>query len=138
MTTKINSNLQGALNDINKRLEKTVTSDVNLFLQLVLNGISLQTAQYIPVDTSNLINSETQEINKSSVGFVATLEYTADYATYVHEAPGTYLGQNEPRDPNNPGRGDYWDPTGRPQFLVLGAQDFIEQDLDALIFRYGT
>ncbi|QPZ57968.1 hypothetical protein [Pseudomonas aeruginosa] len=60
-----------------------------------------------PIDTSTLVNSQTApQITVGSNGVEGSVGYTAAYAAAVHEAPGTLAGQ--PRDENDPSRGDYW------------------------------
>lgn len=89
-------------------------------------------AALTPIDTSNLINSRYRQVTNTQSGTRGIVGYTADYALYVHEAPGTLKGQ--PRDSvssfsasggrtgfaSNSGR--FWEPNGEPQFLMKGFQ----------------
>lgn len=133
MTTRMSDNLESANAQINARLKDIVTGDLSRFMQSALDGISLHTAPFIPIDTSDLINSETQEVVKTASGFEASIEYLAEYAAFVHEAPGTLLGKGVSR---GPGKGAVWSPSGEPQYLVKGAQSFIDEDLDNLVTRF--
>lgn len=77
-----------------------------------------------PIDTSTLVNSQTApQITVGSNGVEGSVGYTAAYAAAVHEAPGTLAGQ--PRDENDPSRGDYWDPNAEPEFLTKGFDQII-------------
>ncbi|HCE5819582.1 hypothetical protein [Pseudomonas aeruginosa] len=77
-----------------------------------------------PIDTSTLVNSQTApQITVGPNGVEGSVGYTAAYAAAVHEAPGTLAGQ--PRDENDPGRGDYWDPNAEPEFLTKGFDQII-------------
>ncbi|HCF9151483.1 TPA: hypothetical protein NI581_005442 [Pseudomonas aeruginosa] len=77
-----------------------------------------------PIDTSNLINSQTApQISTGTAGVEGRIGYTAAYAAAVHDAPGTLAGQ--PRDENDPSRGDYWDPNAEPEFLTKGFDQII-------------
>ena len=96
-------------------------------------SIEANTTPYVPVDTSTLLNSSYRKVAKKGAGYEGEMGYGVDYAGYVHDAPGTLKGTNTPRDPNKPGRGDFWDPTGEPEFLTKGVQDFIENDLDKIL-----
>lgn len=73
----------------------------------------------VPVDTGTLINSQyAPQITQRGGKTVGHIEYTAEYAAYVHEAPGKLAGQ-----PRANGNGEYWDPSGEPQFLKKGFDD---------------
>ncbi|HEJ6092042.1 TPA: hypothetical protein SL805_005708 [Pseudomonas aeruginosa] len=77
-----------------------------------------------PIDTPTLVNSQTApQIAVGSNGVEGSVGYTAAYAAAVHEAPGTLAGQ--PRDENDPSRGDYWDPNAEPEFLTKGFDQII-------------
>lgn len=77
-----------------------------------------------PIDTSTLVNSQTApQITVGPNGVEGSVGYTAAYAAAVHESPGTLAGQ--PRDENDPSRGDYWDPNAEPEFLTKGFDQII-------------
>ncbi|HCE9349130.1 TPA: hypothetical protein NH039_004284 [Pseudomonas aeruginosa] len=77
-----------------------------------------------PIDTSTLVNSQTApQITVGPNGVEGSVGYTAAYAAAVHDAPGTLVGQ--PRDENDPSRGDYWDPNAEPEFLTKGFDQII-------------
>ncbi|CRN83734.1 hypothetical protein JTL59_31270 [Pseudomonas aeruginosa] len=77
-----------------------------------------------PIDTSTLVDSQTApQITVGPNGVEGSVGYTAAYAAAVHEAPGTLAGQ--PRDENDPSRGDYWDPNAEPEFLTKGFDQII-------------
>lgn len=83
-----------------------------------------------PIDTGNLINSRyAPRINRSTRGLSGTVGYTAEYAKWVHDMPGTLKGQprahfGKTREGQAFGggteRGNYWDPNAEPQFLRKG------------------
>lgn len=77
--------------------------------------ILTESATMTPIETSTLINSkfETVEINGTMI--TGRVGYAANYAIYVHNAPGKLLGLNKPRPS---GKGVYWGPHGEPQFLL--------------------
>lgn len=84
---------------------------------IVIQG---EAAVRTPVDTSYLINSQFRRIVSRDTGAQAFIGYTAIYALSVHEASGT--GRGQPRDPNDPSRGNVWDPGGEPGFLENAAR----------------
>ncbi|HED1552461.1 TPA: HK97 gp10 family phage protein [Enterobacter hormaechei subsp. steigerwaltii] len=94
--------------------------------------VAPEAARMTPVAaTSNLINSQFQEMMVNGTRITGRVGYSANYAVYVHEAKGTLKGK--PR-PASQGGGNYWDPSGEPQFLTKGAND--ERDnVDAAILR---
>lgn len=89
-------------------------------------------ATMTPVDTSNLINSQFRIVKRVTGGVHGQMGYTAEYAAAVHDAPGTLRGQL--RDPSDPGRGRYWDPSGEPEFLTKGFE-MTKDDIDAAVRR---
>ncbi|AMO43578.1 hypothetical protein PAEP54_00270 [Pseudomonas phage YMC11/07/P54_PAE_BP] len=77
-----------------------------------------------PIDTSTLVSSQTApQITVGPNGVEGSVGYTAAYAAAVHDAPGTLAGQ--PRDENDPSRGDYWDQNAEPEFLTKGFDQII-------------
>lgn len=83
--------------------------------------VAPEAARMTPVaNTSNLINSQFQEIMVSGTRITGRVGYSANYALYVHEAKGTLKGR--PR-PVSQGGGNYWDPSGEPKFLEKAAEN---------------
>lgn len=62
-----------------------------------------------------------------------------DYAFWVHESKGLYVGKKKPRQGRLKGYGNYWDPVGaEPQFLVKGFEA-IKPSIPALLkAAYGS
>jgi hypothetical protein len=89
-------------------------------------------ATMTPVDTSNLINSQFRIIERVATGVRGRMGYTAAYAAAVHDASGKLKG--DPRDPNDPSRGNFWDPAGEPDFLTKGFEQ-TKADIDAAVKR---
>lgn len=91
-------------------------------LTVILQGISLHTAPYVPIDTSFLINSEYRNPAKvTGNGTVtASIGYAAEYAVYVHEGPQKN-----------------WQRAGASnRFLELGARDYIADQLSYDVRRF--
>ncbi|WP_196606349.1 hypothetical protein [Escherichia coli] len=89
-------------------------------------------ANMTPVDTGFLINSQFQYICNTAEGMQLRLGYTARYAEWVHNMPGTLKGQ--PREHfgktsegvefgGGTGKGKYWDPNAEPEFLRKAFED---------------
>jgi hypothetical protein len=96
-------------------------------------------ATMTPIDTSNLINSQYRKITAYGTRVVGAIGYTAAYAAAVHDAPGTLLGKNVPRDKNDPSRGNVWDKDGEPEFLRKAFEDSdARAAIDAVIKRGMT
>lgn len=84
-----------------------------------------------PVDTGNLLNSGyAPQVAVSRGNVVGTVGYTAAYAFFVHDAPGTLKGQPRPGN-----RGDYWDPNAQPGFLSEGF-DKLKPSIPAILKAY--
>lgn len=88
--------------------------------------IAPEAARITPRNTSTLINSQFNEMKINGTRITGRIGYSANYALYVHEAPGKYLGKNQPRPVDKgqtPGsNGNMWDPYGEPQFLSKAAE----------------
>lgn len=113
----------------NRKAPRAVAQAVNI--------IAAKSALMTPIDLSTLINSQYQTVEVKGTKITGKVGYAADYAIYVHEAPGKYLGTNTPR-PNAKGqpkgsRGNIWDTGGEPKFLEKGAEQ--SEDEIREIFR---
>lgn len=83
-----------------------------------------------PIETSNLINSQTEpRLGDTPTGVNGVVAYTAEYAAAVHDAPGTLKGQDR-----ETGVGQYWDPAGEPQFLSKGFEE-VKPAIPAILRR---
>lgn len=91
-------------------------------------------ASLTPMDSGNLLQSMYREVKPVGKGFRARLGFTANYAAAVHAMPGTLKGQ--PRDPNDPSRGDFWDPDAEPEFLTKAFERDGRADINATFKRY--
>lgn len=96
----------------------------------ILSEVSLDAAARTPIETSVLVNSlYAPKLFKSSGVTRGVIGYTAEYAGWVHNSPGTLAGQ-----PRASGKGNYWDPDGEPQFLDKAAE-YVEKNLAQRILR---
>ncbi len=93
-----------------KRVQQAL-STAGLFLQR-------ESQQRVPVDYGILKASAFTRANGRGLNTVVNVGYTALYAMYVHENI-EMKGRGMPRDPGNPGRGNFWDPAGRGQAKFL-------------------
>lgn len=83
-----------------------------------------------PIETSNLVNSQTEpRLGSTATGVTGVVAYTAEYAAAVHDAPGTLKGQDRPS-----GNGQYWDPAGEPKFLEEGFEQ-VKPAIPAILRR---
>lgn len=105
-----------------------------------------------PIDTSNLINSQYRRVERSGSRWTGKVGYTADYAAWVHEMPGTlksrprsgvdsfvaYKGTSEERTAFASNTGNFWDPDAEPKFLLKGFErDGAEEIARAIIDGYS-
>lgn len=76
-------------------------------------------APLVPIDSSNLLNSQFKDVRKDGSRIVGSVGFTADYALAVHEAKGKLKGLPRPKR-NGKDHGRYWGPhDGQPHFLKL-------------------
>ncbi|WP_025903269.1 hypothetical protein [Tatumella sp. UCD-D_suzukii] len=95
--------------------------------------IGSEAATLTPIDTSTLINSQFRELMVNGTMVTGRVGYSADYAVYVHNAPGKLKGK--PRSSvksfkTSSGKvgfasdkGNFWDPHAEPHFLTKGAEN---------------
>ena len=131
MTIKVHG-LRSAQAELNKAMRE-VNDATEEMLTVILMGISANTAPYVPVDSSALINSETRKVQKGKKGPTGYIEYgghgtnargtpVQEYARYVHEGP----------------QKNWQKPGASNLFLARGTRDFIRDDLSNIIAAYQT
>lgn len=113
---EVNANFKRVLQDIGiSRTQRFVTE--------VATAIKAGAATMTPIGkTSDLINSAYTKTWRTSDGWNGEIGYGANYAKYVHNAPGTLLGT-----------GLAWNPDAEPQFLTKAVKNVVEQDLTRII-----
>lgn len=84
-------------------------------------------AAMTPIATSNLLNSQYRQVDVTINGVRGEIGYGANYAQYVHDAPGTLLGTSTPRSPAS--FGFVWDPGAEPGFLTKGVMEMVNSDM---------
>lgn len=115
----------------NVRTKKAVRA-----VYMALYIIGADSAVRVPRDTSTLINSQFRDIDIAGAKIFGKVGYSAKYALDVHESKGFALGKHIPRPVGKgekPGsRGNYWDPSGEPQFLKKAVDATAKQVGDAI------
>lgn len=129
---RVQRNMHDVLDEIrNERTYKVLTH-----CYLIGAGYS---DQMTPIDTSFLVNSHFHLMRDTRSGMSVIYGYMAEYAGWVHDAPGKLKG--EPRKHFGKTRegvafgggtekGQYWDPNAEPEFLRKG---FEEEGLEEII-----
>lgn len=112
---EVNQRFKQAMQDLRvSRTQKTIES--------ILIAVRAAAAPMTPVDTSFLINSAYSKTWRTTSGWEGETGYGANYAQYVHNAPGTLLGT-----------GKAWNPDAEPQFLKKAVDDVLNYDIDRII-----
>lgn len=107
--------------DFQKRFKKALGSMKNgavKGIRLACAHVKLEAQKRVPVDEGNLKGSAYTSVSTSSRGVVGEIGFTANYATFVHEAPMKLKGQKRP------GKGSFWDPQG------TATNKFLEKAID--------
>ncbi len=116
--------LDALVNDIQGRRAPRAVQSASII-------IGSEAAVLTPIDTSTLINSQFRELMVNGTIVTGRVGYSADYAVYVHNAPGKLKGK--PRSSVKSFRtssgkvafasdkGNFWDPHAEPHFLTKGA-----------------
>ena len=124
--------------NVRKQLTLAIPSHAERAMHIATSIIGGYATLMTPVDTSDLINSQYRIVKNEGRRVVAAIGYTARYAAAVHEMSGKLKGQ--PRADfgvtragvafgGGTGRGNYWDPSGEPQFLSkAGDENLAEID----------
>lgn len=121
---RVVNNIHAFVEGVNRRAASAVMAGANV--------IALRAALYTPIDSSTLINSQSRELKVNGYLLTGRIIYTANYAAYVHDAPGTLKGQprahfGKTREGVSFGggnlSGNYWDPNAKPKFLQLAAEE---------------
>lgn len=114
---RVRSNFRTVVKD--SALKKTESA-----IYAILSQGAAAAAVKTPVDTSTLINSQYAPQIVTTEGKTSGHSgYTAEYADVVHNASGVLKGVPRPQKAHEPGRGNYWDPTGEPKFLEKGFEE---------------
>jgi len=111
----VNARFKAAMRDIGvSRTQGVVTK--------IIIAIKADAATMTPVDTSFLINSAYSKTWRTASGWEGEVGYGAEYAEFVHNAPGKLQGT-----------GLAWLPDAEPQFLKKAVDNVIREDLEAII-----
>lgn len=140
--SRVKLNLKNKIEEISKeRTERAIYA-------IVTQG-STVASLLTPVDTANLINSKFVTILPGGTGAKMTgrAGYSAEYAKWVHDAPGTLKGQprahfGKTREGVAFGggteKGTYWSPNAEPKFLEKGFEQ-IKPHIPAILKAvYGS
>lgn len=106
---------QGAINELLRSPSGPVHREVSSVLRKT-EAIAVATA---PVDEGRLRNARTSSVVDEAVRLRGRLEFTADYALFVHEGTGIYGPRGTPIKPK---RSEYLVFRGRDGSLVFARQ----------------
>lgn len=123
--------LKQAQQNLNKIVDEISSQKIVTAITSASNIIATEAASMTPIATSTLINSQYRSIDINGTLVTGRIGYSANYAIYVHNAPGTLLGKGVKR---SNGKGKVWDPQAEPQFLDK-AVDNTRSMVDAAIMR---
>ena len=137
---EVNKNVNLIMSKINGPLSQTTITKV-------LIAGNAAAAAITPIDTANMINSQFRSVDKVGGGWIGTAGYTAEYAKWVHEMPGTLKGK--PRSEVKSfttksgsvafasNQGNFWGPNGEPEFLLKGFErDALSQIVRIILDGY--
>ncbi|MEJ2800633.1 hypothetical protein WAE61_02040 [Comamonadaceae bacterium PP-2] len=107
-------------NNLPAFVTKVQEKGVKGMTQALILGAS-EAVMFTPRDTSVLINSQYRHVEVDGTKVVGRVGYTAEYALAVHEAEGKTVGKSVARPlRNGKAHGNFWDPSGEPEFLAKG------------------
>jgi hypothetical protein len=112
---QVRSRLKAVFDDVSgERMEKAI------YVALTVGSGYAQLMT--PMDTSTLVNSRFTQTGTTNKGAWGKAGYTAAYAAAVHAASGKLKGL-----PRVNSSGNYWDPSGEPEFLSKGFEDNLSE-----------
>ena len=123
MTARV-TGLQDVLSNLNREINN-IEGDIHTGLVKAGIFIKAEAVNMTPVDYGVLRNSAFRQTQRHANGSALRVGFTAEYAPYVHEMPGTLRGQprshfgrtrNGVEFGGGSGTGNYWD-GGEPKFL---------------------
>lgn len=121
---QVKKNTAAFIKRVDDKTEKVLT---------MIGAIIISNAKfYVPIDTSNLINSDFRQVtdNRLRVGF------TAFYALPLH-GTDTYTPMWKPRPPGSPGKvANGYNADATPQFLSRGVDDSIDEIKQVIAAEY--
>lgn len=126
-------NQENVIGRIQEILDSVGTEKAQLMVNNMLVKAAEYSAIYTPVANSILINSQFRRIEDNGGKIIGEIGYGADYAVYVHEAPGKLKGLGVYRYPKR--LGIVWSPNGEPQFLEKGVNEMLQEDSQEIIDR---
>ena len=135
--------LRGVRANIKRELGRNVNEKAARAMNVAGSIIGGYATLMTPVDTSTLVNSQYRRVIVEGSTVIAAIGYTAKYAKWVHNSPGTLKGQ--PRAHfgktragqefgGGSGKGNYWDPNAEPQFLTKAGDDN-KAEIDTAVFE---
>ena len=123
MTFRTSGNFSEALESVERAIDDIKGPRTERAVTEVLIQVEGAALPMIPIATSALANSSNRQVRKAPNGWGGTLYYGADYAAYVHEAPGTLMGTDTQRSPAR--LGFVWGPNGEPKFLEKAIEETV-------------
>ena len=135
--------LRGVRANIKRELGRNVNEKAARAMNVAGSIIGGYATLMTPVDTSTLVNSQYRRVIVEGSTVIAAIGYTAKYAKWVHNSPGTLKGQ--PRAHfgktragqefgGGSGKGNYWSPNAEPQFLTKAGDDN-KAEIDTAVFE---
>lgn len=138
-------NIQRVKLNLKKAFEDIEGKKTQAAIYSVLSKGQSMAALMVPIDTGFLLNSAFGPVMVGPAH--GRVGYAAEYAKWVHDAPGKLKGQ--PRAHFGKTRagvefgggtqkGNYWDPAAEPQFLAKGFAQIMPQVPNILKAVYGS
>ena len=139
-------NIERVRLNLHKKIEEISKERTRRAVYAILSQGQTMAALMVPIDTGFLINSAFGPVMMQD-GKTGRVGYAAEYAKWVHDAPGTLRGQ--PRADfgktatgvgfgGGTGVGTYWSPAGEPGFLVKGFEQLKPAIPNILKAVYGS
>lgn len=123
--------LKQAQQNLNRIIDEISSQKIVTALTSASIIIATEAASMTPIATSTLINSQYRTIDVNGTRVTGRIGYSANYAIYVHNAPGALLGKGVRR---SNGKGNVWDPQAEPKFLDKAVEN-TRSMVDAAIMR---
>lgn len=126
--------IESVRKEMRARLQEIAGSKTESAVYAVLSQGAALADTMTPIEIGFLINSRYSPViwpGREKIS--GRVGYIAEYAPYVHDAPGTMAGILRAS-----GRGEYWDPGGEPGFLAKGFEQVMPAVPQILKSVYGA
>ena len=138
MPFKAGKSPKQALQELSNKLDKISGNRLEIAMRKVMYLIGGKADQYVPIDTSALIDGRKIRVQTNGKGRIrGVLGYYEDYAMILHSpAPGSKMDGWNPRPPGAPGkRSNGYNPQAKQGWIDIGFKEVWPEQVKAMFMK---